>query len=291
MIYKVMIIKASGILCYSKTFYGDDKIDDDFISGFLTAILDISEKIGGGEIRSLNFRNFNINYSYDDEKLCIFIIIADINDPEEELKEKIGELKSEFMNQYRESFIRWDGNISKFEKFDEFTEQNTYLPPKILLIGEDGVGKTSILNLFPGELLIELDDDMNEIIQKSVKLSNFKRIKKCILRELDIEDILNNPKGYTQTLESANIICFVTNSGASNLSRTQNYFSLLEAKANKANFYVIANFQDMQELSFDPEKIEELFGIKTYGFSAILDNAREEISSILFDMLSKTILE
>ncbi|MFX1280202.1 MAG: hypothetical protein ACFFA3_12360 [Promethearchaeota archaeon] len=286
-----MIIKASGILCYSKTFYGDDKIDDDFISGFLTAILDISEKIGGGEIRSLNFRNFNINYSYDDEKLCIFIIIADINDPEEELKEKIGELKSEFMDQYRESFIRWDGNISKFEKFDEFTEQNTYLPPKILLIGEDGVGKTSILNLFPGELLIELDDDMNEIIQKSVKLSNFKRIKKCALRELNVEDILNNPKGYTQTLESANIICFVTNSGASNLSRTRNYFSLLESKANKANFYVIANFQDLQELSFNPEKIEELFGIKTYGFSAILDNAREEISSILFDMLSKTILE
>ncbi|MFX0030714.1 MAG: hypothetical protein ACFE8B_15990 [Candidatus Hermodarchaeota archaeon] len=286
-----MIIKSSGILCYSKTFYGEDKIDDDFISGFLTAILDISQKIGGGEIKSLNFRNFNINYSYDDDKLCIFILVSDINDPEEELRDKIGLLKTEFIKQYRENIVNWDDDVSKFEKFNEFTDKNIYLPPKVLLIGEDGVGKTTILNLFPGDLLIELDDDMNEVIQKSIKLPNFKRIKKCLLRELNIEDLINNPMGYNHLLYSANIICFVTNSGASNLSRTRNYFSSLETKSIKADFYVIANFQDLKKISFEPEKIEELFGLKTYGFSAIADNAKEWIFSILLEILSKIILE
>ena len=286
-----MIIKASGILCYSKTFYGEDKIDDDFISGFLTAILDISEKIGGGEIRSLNFRNFNINYSYDDDKFCIFIIVADINDLEEELGDKIKLLKIEFMKQFREAFINWDGNISKFEKFDAFTEKYIYLPPKILLIGEDGVGKTTILDLFPGELIIELDDDMNEVIQKSIKLTNLKRIKKCLIRELNIEDLINNPKGYNQILESADIVCFVTNSGASNLSRTRNYYLSIEAKLERANCYVIANFQDMKNISFEPEKIEELFGLITYGYSAISMNAKEQINSILLEVLGKIIME
>ena len=79
MISKVLIIRAGGILCYSKTLFGHELIDDDFVSGFLTTFLDIAQKIGGGEIRSLNFRNFNILYSYDDEKLCVFILIADIN--------------------------------------------------------------------------------------------------------------------------------------------------------------------------------------------------------------------
>lgn len=286
-----MIIKSSGILCYSKTFQGEDKIDDDFISGFLTAILDISQKIGGGEIRSLNFRNFNINYSYDDEKLCIFILVADINDPEEELSKKLELLKNEFIKQYRENLINWDGDISKFEKFDDFTEKNIYLPPKILFVGEDGVGKTTTLNLFPEELILELDDDLNEVMQKSINLSNFKRIKKCHLRELNIEELVNNPKGYTQILESANIICFVTNSCASNLGRTRNYFSLIEPKVERAEFYVIANFQDLKKLSFEPEKIEELFGIKTFGFSAISENAKEEIYSIIIEMLNKIIIE
>ena len=291
MISKIMIIKASGILCYSKTFQGENEIDDDFISGFLATILDISQKIGGGEIRSLNFRNFNINYSYDDDKLCIFILIADINDPEEELSEILRLLKAEFMKQFREDIINWNGDISKFDVFDDFFGDHLYLPPNILFIGEEGVGKTTLLNLFPGELLIELDDDMNEIIQKTLKLTDFKRIKKCTLRELNIEEVINNPKGYTQILESANIICIITNSGASNLSRTKNYVSSIEPKAERAEFYVIANFQDLKDLSFEPEKIEELFGYKTYGFSAISDNAPEEIFPIIIEMLQAIKIE
>ena len=40
--------------------------------------------------------------------------------------------------------------------------------PKMLLIGEEGVGKSTIMNLFPGETILELDDDLNEIIQKPI---------------------------------------------------------------------------------------------------------------------------
>ena len=66
---------------------------------------------------------------------------------------------------------------------------------------------------------------------------------------------------------------------------------MLQERVKKADFYIIANFQDLEKLSFEPEKIEELFGVKTYGFSAISDNANEEIYSILLEMLSKIISE
>ncbi|MHA1986848.1 MAG: hypothetical protein ACW98D_09430 [Promethearchaeota archaeon] len=291
MISKVMVIKSNGLLCYSKAFRREDKMDDDFISGFLTTILDISQKIGGGEVRSLNFRNFNIRYSYDKDKLCIFILVADIDDPEKELNEKLQLMKTEFMVRYKDNLINWDDEISKFEKFDDFTLKNIYLPPQILFVGENGVGKTSLLNLFPGEILIELDDDMNVIIQKSINLPEFNRIKKCEIIEIDVDELINNPKGYQQFLESANIFCFVTNSGASNLARTKNYFSSIKSKVKRAEFYVIANFQDMHTISFEPEKIEELFGIKAFGFSAIKENASEELHSIIIEILSKIILE
>ncbi len=56
MISKLMIVKSNGLLCYSKTFHGEDILDDGSINGFLSTTLDISQKIGGGEIRSRNFR-------------------------------------------------------------------------------------------------------------------------------------------------------------------------------------------------------------------------------------------
>lgn len=288
MISKVLIIRANGILCYSKTLFGHDQIDDDFVSGFLTTFLDIAQKIGGGEIKSLNFRNFNIIYSYDDEKFCIFILIADINDGENELRDNLELLKAEFIKRYRNDLINWDSDIAKFEDFDEFVEKNIFIPPKILLVGEDGVGKTSIMNLFPGDLIIELDNDMNETIQKSINLHNRNRIDLCILSEINIQNLIDKPNIYSQSLYSADIICLVTNSGASNLTRTKRLFSLLKPMINKADFYVIANFQDIKIASFEPVKIEEFFAIKTFGFSAVSNNAVDKIHSIITEMLNNS---
>jgi hypothetical protein len=285
MISKVLVILSKGILCYSKTFFGHDNFDNDFVSGFLTAILDISKKIGGGEIRSLNFRNFNVIYSYDNEKYCIFVIISDIKDPEKEIREKLETMKIEFIKRYQKDLINWDSDIAKFEAFDEFVEENIYIPPKILLVGVDGVGKTTIMNLFPGELIIELDDDMIEIIQKSINISNSTNFKELILREIDLEDLVNHSISYQQLIDSIDIICLITNSGATNLTRTKELFSILRPRVKKGQFYVIANFQDMKNIAFEPDKVEGFFEVKTFGFSAIIPEAKEKIYSIINEML------
>jgi len=291
MISKILIIMANGVLCYSKTFVGSDDMDYDLVSGFLTAISSIAKEIGGGEIRALNFRNFNFVYTYDDEKLCMFIIVTEIDDPEEEAQEKLELLKTEFINQFYDDLKNWKCETGRFEVFDEFAEKNIFIPPKILLVGEKGVGKTTILNLFEGETILELDEDLNEIMQKSIPLTDFKRINEVILRELDLEDLIKNAKIHRPLLDSVDIICIVTNSGASNLGRTQRLFSQLVSKVKKADFYVIANFQDLQNTSYEPEKVEDLLGIQTYGFCAIKRDAKEKIFEIINEMLRISIIE
>ncbi len=291
MISKILIIMSNGVLCYGKTFVGDTDIDYDLVSGFLTAISSIAKEIGGGEIRSLNFRNFNFIYTRDDENLCMFIIVTDIDDPEEDTRDKLELLKTEFINRFHNELKNWDCETRKFEVFDEFVEERIFIPPKILLVGEEGVGKSTIMSLFPGETILELDDDLNEIIQKPVTLSNLKRINECILREIDLKELIDNSKIYRSLLDSFDIICIVTNSGASNLGRTQRLFSQLEKKVKKADFYMIANFQDLQNTSYEPEKVQEMFGIKTYGFCAIKREAKEIIYEIFTEMIRISVIE
>ncbi len=290
MIQKILIIKSSGVLCYSKSFVNDEDIDKDFVSGFLTAINNIAKEIGGGEIRSIHFRNFNIVYTFDYEKNWIFIIVTDIDDSEEEVRHKLEYLKLEFFKRYRDDLKNWDYDIVKFESFDEFVIKNIFIPPKILLVGTPGTGKSTILELFPGETVIKIDEDMNDILEKSIQLPNLEGILEIIVREMDLEDLVENLKNYKHFVDSVDIICFLTNSGGMNVRKTHKLLLLLEPKIKKADFYVIANFQDVST-SHVPEKVEEFFRVKTYGLSAISKKAEKEIYEILIEIVNRSILK
>ncbi len=291
MISRLFVIASGGLLCYSKSFIGQEEFEDDLISGFLTAISNFAQEIKGGGIKALNFRNFNYVYSYDTKYDCMFVLVTDINDIEEEARIKVDLLKNEFVKRYDKYLEHWIGEVTIFEDFHGFVEENIFIPPKILLIGEPRVGKTTILNLFPGETILELDEDLKEIMQKPVDISEFKNIKQIILREIDMEDLVNNTKIYRELLDSVEIICIVTNSASSNLGRTLKLFTRLKSAVNRGDFYVIANFQDLKNTAFDPGKIEESFNVKTFGYSATRNDSKEKIMEILKDMIQISIIK
>jgi len=297
MISRILVIVQGGLIAYSKSFVGkstDDessKLDEsDLIGGFLTAINSFAMEIKGGLAHSLNFKHFNIIFTNDDEFDMMFVVICDINDIEEEVREKAELLKNEFLKRYRTKVSNWNGDITPFQEIDTFVEDNIFIPPKILLVGDNGVGKTTIMNLFPGEFIIELDDDLNEIIQKPINVSGLK-LKQFILREINLDDLIDNSRHYRDLLNSVEIICLVTNSAASNLGRTKKQYEMLKKKVKRADFYVIANFQDLKEQAFDPNKIEEAFGVRTFGFSAKDPNAKENIFKITTNILKNSILD
>ena len=292
MISRIFIIASGGLLAYSKSFVESDELanDNDLISGFITAISNFAVEIKGGKINSLNFRNFNFVFSYDDEVDCMFVLVIDIHDLENEAKDKVELLKNEFINRYRSYLMDWTGEVTIFKGIDDFVDENIFIPPKLLLIGEDGVGKSTIMDLFPGETILELDEDLNEIIQKPINVEGID-LKQFILREINLEEIIDNSKIYRPLLDSVDIVCIVTNSAASNLGRTQRLTPTLKNMVKKADFFIIANFQDLKDQAFEPEKIEESFGIKTYGFSAKKNTAKEDIFNIMVEILNSSIIE
>ncbi|MFX1356780.1 MAG: hypothetical protein ACFFA8_05790 [Promethearchaeota archaeon] len=289
MISKIFIIGPGGILCYSKDFFSKVDKDDEIVSGYITAVSDFAREIKGGKIESLIFKNFKLVYSYSIEFNCIFVIVIDKDDLEDIARKNLELMKSEFINRYRPYLEKWTGLVNIFSDFDNYIEENIYIPPEILLTGEKGVGKTTIMKFLPGEMILELDDNFNEIIQKTVKINDLKGIKECIIRSINLDNLVNHSDLYKEYLNSIDIICIITNSGASNLGRTKRLFSLLVDKVHTSNFYVLANFQDEEDAVLDKDQISDMFGLKTYSFSAVEANAKEYFLLIIKEMLRVSI--
>jgi len=289
-ILKIFIIGPGGVLCYSKNFIEEFDMDEMMISGFLSAISSFAKEIKGGEISALIFKNFNFVYSYYIEFDCIFVIVIDKEESEEDAQNKVNLMKNEFINRYRPYLEKWTGKTNVFEDFDDFVETYIFNPPKILLTGINGVGKTTILDLLPGEKLIELDDELMQIIQKPVDLIDMKGINRCIIREFDLEELIYNSKIHKKLLESVHIFLIVSNSDEDNINRTERLFTSLKSKISNADFYLIANFQDL-DTAVKLEEVEETFNIKSFGFSAIQEESKNNILDIIREIINISVLE
>ncbi|MFX1307598.1 MAG: hypothetical protein ACFFDG_12370, partial [Promethearchaeota archaeon] len=146
-----------------------------------------------------------------------------------------------------------------------------------MLTGEEGVGKLTILNLFPGENILEIDLDLNEILKKTIDIIELKEIEQFILKVIELKELINNLKSYKKLLQSINIICVVTNSTLTNVEKSQNLLLKLKQEIQNVDYYIIANFQDRKGKVIEIEKIEEIFGEKTFGFSAVQKDSKDEM--------------
>jgi CO dehydrogenase nickel-insertion accessory protein CooC1 len=160
-------------------------------------------------------------------------------------------------------------------------------PLRILITGENGVGKTTIMNLLPGELILKIDDDLNELVQNSIELEG---LGEAVLMEINLEELVNNSKGYKNILENSDTVIIITNSAMSNLQSTHKLYSELKQKVSVPNFYIFANFQDKEQIAIEREKIEELFGEKTVALSAVKPESKDVMIGVIEEISKTTII-
>ncbi len=160
--------------------------------------------------------------------------------------------------------------------------------PNILITGIEGVGKSTILNLFPGDVILEIDDNFNEIFQKSILLPELNQIEQCILREIDLKEMLRNLDSYRTILDIVDIFCIVIDSTERNIEESEELIAELKFKMPDIQLFIIANFQDRVSISWSVEKIANRLDQKVYGFSAIQENSEEKLITILKKIIEIT---
>ncbi|WXG42151.1 MAG: ADP-ribosylation factor-like protein [Candidatus Freyarchaeum deiterrae] len=294
MIYGLFIFDWSGKVLFQK-FYKDLKFDNELTLRLLRDFAAYIQKIDHSErIETLSFEDLKIVYSIHDVKL--FALCIDKSDDEMYIANKLIKLQKEF--------IPID-NVLKAGKAEDETEQededediaqrvgeNSYgrfelivdeiLFPffKMAILGQGGVGKTSLLKLVMGE---DQDSTYSPTVGVDVKEFDFEP-KKMKLVFWDFSGQQRYRKLWQPFLEGADIAILVTDSKIQNLAETKGILDLIKAEKPDIKILLVANKQDLPDAT-PPETIENYLGMKAHGFVATDPKNRKKI----LELLKKTI--
>ncbi|WEU40001.1 MAG: ADP-ribosylation factor-like protein [Candidatus Odinarchaeum yellowstonii] len=278
-------MRKTGENVYTKK-YEESNIDDNLISGFLSALQNFVAEVSSGDvIRTI--KTGNVKFIYNLLHDIIVVVVADKDEDEKKIQEKVEKISETFYSKFKNELENWTGDVSGFKKFDEDLEDIISGTVKISLIGFGGVGKTTILKLLKNE---EIPLKHNPTIAvdikpfKEVNLSGVKLIIWDFAGQERFESL------WKMLVKGSDLIIVVVDSTMINLLKTRRkIMKLIEEENPNAKVIVIANKQDLPK-AIKPNIIEGILNAPTYGFVAIDPSYRREILKIInekIDELSK----
>ena len=320
MIYGLLIFDRSGVSVF-KRFYGNLNLDRellvDFVGEFVTFIqnLDRSERI-----ECLNLENMKFVYSIHKE--IVSVLCSDQREDEMYLMDKLIKIQDEFTKLLSsvpkdqtveeplveetppedakgeelseeavdEEAAEWESveeeksqiEEDPFECFGQIVDEILFPFLKMVILGEGGVGKTSVLKLIMGE---EPDSCYVPTVGVDVKEFDFE------LRDMKLVfwDFSGQPrfrKLWKPFLEGTDIVILVTDSTIENLVETRTIYQLIRAEKPDAQVILIANKQDLPG-AVPPETIGKYLGLEAHGLVAVDPSYREKLLEILKEAIVK----
>jgi len=119
----------SGIKLLYKSFLKTD-IDEDLVSGLLSAFNKFAMTEFHQEIESLELSGFRWVYLSDSEYNLLFVAADNRRETTEKLRSKLNIIKDAFINEYKEEFVKrdnsWDGDKNPFHDFIDIIDNYFY---------------------------------------------------------------------------------------------------------------------------------------------------------------------
>lgn len=205
-------------------------------------------------------------HKYVDSDL-ILVLVADRQDRDEILQEKIDNavrtMKQKFAKQIWD--FKSNRNSQVFQELGPIIDQAIVSTLKIVLLGEGGVGKTTIL-----KMLMSQRADLNHIATMAVYVEEMQTAKLGPY-ELAVWDFpgqeLLVPK-WKDYLRGTDVVLMVTDSTLKNVMSTRKLIPIIQKWTDGALVWAIANKQDLKD-SLLPDTVARLLGLRTIGLVAI----------------------
>jgi len=146
---------------------------------------------------------------------------------------------------------------------------------KICIIGESGVGKSSLLSLLQGK---DMFDKRSPTVGLEIETSLLDSVGKVSIWDFGGQERFKFM--WQDFLKGAGLTVLVTDSSEENVSKSKDIYERFSRFVG-SKIIAIANKQDVPGRLTESEVQKRLGGITTYGMSAIRPELRERMRQIL----------
>ncbi|MGV9168734.1 MAG: ADP-ribosylation factor-like protein [Promethearchaeia archaeon] len=269
MIRGVYVLGKHNSILHSKEYA--EPVSRDALIDFL---LNLSEFLStqnlGDQIEFMNLATSRLYYSVNGE--YTFLLVADKADDMEQITNKIEQLETVFMEEFKPSIEAGRA----IEGLDNFIDSLAVTMVKVAILGFAGVGKTTTLHLLRGETLpLKHDPTIGVTIKK---LPSEVQNANIVLWDLAGQSRFSILWG--KMIANAQVVVIVTDSTLENVLKSKKLVSLVKEKVPNAKIIGIANKQDLPT-ALTPDRVGKILGVPTYELVAIDVTYRDRLIQII----------
>jgi small GTP-binding protein len=260
-----MLLTRNGIRLYHRSYWAIE-IDQPTVSEFIQSLRQIERDAGQDVQVPIFFDNMKFMHQYLDTDLLL-VIVGDTHDKDEILLEKIDvavkTVKQKFAKQIWEFKSTRDSSV--FQGLGDILDQAIVSTLKIVLLGEGGVGKTTILKMLTSERA-----ELNHHATMAVYVEQMETAKLGPY-EIAVWDFPGQEKlvpRWRDYLRGTDVVIVVTDSTLKNVMSTRKLLPIIQKWTDGAMVWAIANKQDLKDALL-PDTVSRLLGVRTIGLVAI----------------------
>ncbi|MFX1564044.1 MAG: ADP-ribosylation factor-like protein [Promethearchaeota archaeon] len=265
MIFSVLLITRNGIKLYHRSYWAVE-VSQTAISEFIQSLRQLEQNAGKELDVTIFVDNLKFAHRFIDTDLLL-VVVADPNDSDELIQGKAESasrlVRRKFAKQIWEFKSTRDSSI--FQDIGQVIDAAIVSTLKIVLLGEGGVGKTTILRLLQGT--------PTDLDHKATTAVYVEQLEKATLGpyEFAVWDFPGQERmvpRWEDYLRGTDVALIVTDSTLKNVMSTRRLLPRIRKWTPNALFWSIANKQDL-EGSLIPATVGRLLGLPTVGFVAI----------------------
>ncbi len=265
MIHNVLLLTRNGIKLFHRSYWAIE-IDQAVVSEFIQSLRQLERDTGSDVLVPIFLDSMKFIHQYVDTEL-ILVLVADKNDKDELLQEKmdgaVKVMKQKFAKQIWD--FKSNRNSAVFRELGPVLDKAIVSTLKIVLLGEGGVGKTTIL-----KMLMSQRAELNHIATMAVYVEEMKTAKlgpyEIAVWDFPGQELLV-PK-WKDYLRGTDVVIMVTDSSLRNVMSTRKLVPIIQKWTDSALIWAIANKQDLKDALL-PDTVARLLGLRTIGLVAI----------------------
>ena len=230
------------------------------------------------QIYHIDNENYRISFVIEKDFRILFLFVHDKKDDFILIKKELTNCKEKFLKSFK-NILDQKIDPSSLNKFNVMVDsiQNKF-PAILSLVGYDGVGKTTIINLIRSkEIPIKPALQITGNIA-TLKIGSLNFILRDFTGEQDAGFLWNN------FIRGSDLILLVTNSTLDNVENSRFFVKKIEEEIPNALVIVLGNKQDLED-TLKPQEIEDILELKTYGLIAIDTVNRDKLIQIILNIL------